>query len=202
MITVSNVKRIDKIPFEDYLKMDYLSHSSLKQMKNGIQKEFIRTDKVRLGSIVDDIMTNKSESVDFLNPLYPEALEISQNITKDFGHIIKSYKSQVSYVGDFYLGDLILTLKGRVDWLLEKRAIIDLKVTEIAKTAEDCIKIIEYMGYDNQLFIYKSFEGISRTFIMMHSRKTKKTFLIERKPSKLSEEWLAEKIELFGEIIF
>lgn len=197
MITYTNIKRFDNIPFEEYLKFEGYSHSFLKREHNGIVEPLTITDNITIGKLVDGILTDPS-SVDMSNPLYSVAKLIAYEVTKTFGALILNFESQISFTADVEYNGFIMPTTGRLDWGLEKHAVIDLKCTK-SKVAQ-IPALIEYMGYKNQLWHYCKMYGVDKAYLMFHSIPEKKTIIQFVDCSAPVNDFWANKIELFGRV--
>ena len=198
MIKYFTEQQTHNLQFEDYLKMQYHSHSSLKNDIGGFQKEFRMTDKIALGKQVDEILT--SGHPDINSPHYRKAMNIAKAIKEKFGDkLISSFKCQVSYFGYMESFGMRLKIKGRPDWIISGRAVLDLKVT--AESLKKVESLIDFMGYDNQLFNYRGLSGCRNLFLLFYSTKDEKAMLIDRtlKVGWNSENWWSEKIMMHGE---
>ncbi len=172
MITYSNVIRHENIPFEKYLKLGGFSHSFLKGQKNGISPYFNVTDKVRMGSLVDALLT-QDDRFDFSDPLAKDAMRIASQIKDTFGGMIANFKNQISYTATAQYGAFSLDVTGRLDWELPRFAVIDLKVTG-AKNDREFSAYIDHMGYKNQLWHYAKMAGLTKAYIMPYSTTSKR----------------------------
>jgi len=198
MITYSNTQRYENLPFEQYLKLDGYSHSFLKGQKNGITPYFKVTDKVRLGSLVDALLT-QDDRFDFSDPLAQKAISIARNIKDTFGGMIKLFKPQISYTSVASLGAFSLKVTGRLDWELPKHCIIDLKVTG-AKSDKEFATYIEHMGYKNQLWHYAKMGGFNKAYIVAYSTPAKKCLNVVSIPVGDRNEFWEQKILEFGSV--
>lgn len=197
MITYSNIKRFDNIPFEEYLKFDGYSHSFLKREHNGIVEPLTITDNITIGKLVDGILTDPS-SVDMSSHLYGVAKLIAHEVYKTFGSLIKNFESQISFTADVECNGFIMPTTGRLDWGLKNHAVIDLKCTK-SKVAQ-IPALIEYMGYKNQLWHYCKMYGVDRAYLMFHSIPEKKTIIQFVDCSMNTNDFWSNKIELFGRV--
>ena len=196
MITYSNIKRYENLDFEDYLKLKGLSHSYLKYELNGEKKPIEVTNNMILGSYVDSILTGESKSIDMLNPIYSAAKNIAVKIDKTFGSCISSLKSQISYTCEMEHLGYKITATGRLDYLLENNAVIDLKVTQSKKVYD----LIKYMGYTNQLWHYSKMANVQLAYIMIHSVPLKETFMISLDVTSNSNDFFESKILKLGSL--
>lgn len=194
MITISSVQQYLNVPFEDYQKLPGLSTSFLKSEKNGIKPEFIMTDKVRVGSLVDAILTEPAKA-DMGSELYPYAKKIAYKIKEDFGDMIPSFLAQVSYTGYLHYGEFNLPVRGRLDYAFPKFAVIDLKVTY----AKDIEALIKFMHYEEQMNLYCKFLGVTNAYLFVYCVPTGKCS-VHHIDCSVHSEWWAEKIINFGSV--
>lgn len=197
MITYSNIKRFDNIPFEEYLKFEGYSHSFLKREHNGIVEPLTITDNITIGKLVDGILTDPS-SVDMSNPLYGNAKLIAHEVSSTFGTLIKSFVPQISYTADVECNGFIMPTTGRLDWLLPNHAVIDLKCTKAKVSQLD--GLINFMGYNNQVWHYCKMSGVEKAYLMFHSIPDKKTIIRFIDCSANTNDFWGNKIELFGRV--
>ena len=173
-IEYSNIKKLPGVEFTDYLQIPGLSHSTLKRMKDGILPDFIPSNKVKIGKIVDDIRMGTG-FVDIKDELYPIARDIAEKIRVELGDkILGQLISQNSYHGAMETSGISIKIKGRPDWELGLRrvlAVIDLKVTfqKGIKRKEDLIPLIDFMGYDNQIWNYANLDGAQSKLLLIYS---------------------------------
>lgn len=172
MIEYSNIKRHDNIPFDEYLKLPGHSHSSLKNMVYGIYKPVVSTDNMRLGSLVDSILTDPA-SANMQDQLYSDAKDVAAKIKSEFGDLLFACDKQVSYTATASHGLFEMEVKGRLDFLLNDYAVIDLKITK----SKQFTTLINYMGYKNQLWHYARMAGVKNAYILIRSVPLKKTML-------------------------
>lgn len=198
MITYSDIKRYENVPFEQYRKLGGYSFSFLKREVAGVSPEFIASDKVKLGSLVDAILMQPDEA-DISSPLWNDAAKIASHIKSTFGTLIPSFKSQRSYTGIMSHAGLSLRVTGRTDWEIDQLAIVDLKVTS-ATSDRQFAALISHMGYDNQQWNYARLAGAKAAYLLPYSSVAKKPLSVVKLPitSDYNEFW-ASKILKFGE---
>ena len=184
MITCPTSIAIDDMPFQEYLKLEGYSHSFLKYQKNGIVEPKEVTANMQIGTLVDGILC-EPETVNMQHELYAPAKAIAYELQKKHGNLIKAFKKQVSYTATMQYNGFQLPVKGRLDFMLEKFAVIDLKVTW-SKNAKG---LINYMGYNNQLYGYCNMAGLSKGYILIYSVPTKEVNLIEIPVSGSNQFW-------------
>lgn len=194
MITASNIVRYDNLPFDEYLKLPGYSFSFLRRERSGFAEDMAPTDKIETGKLVEAIWCDPvSAKMD--SHLYQPAKAIAFALEQQFGDLLPHFKKQVSYTCLFTANGWSMPFRGRPDFELRKRAIIDLKVTSERKIAP----LIEYMQYWDQQFGYALAAGCPKRYIMIYSRPNKEATLIPKPmPSPAVNDWWAEKIERFG----
>ncbi len=191
-IQVLNIKRLEGVPFAAYKEFGaHFNYSFLKREKAGVTTELALTDKIMLGTLVDAILTESR--VDMLHPLFPHARKVASYIKANFGSLLPHLAKQVSYTGEMHYQGFVLPVKGRLDFELPKRMVIDLKVTSEANIRA----LIDYMGYADQQFGYYSLAQAPESYILAYSTKTKKAEVIKLEVTKFNSFW-AEKILRFG----
>lgn len=198
MITYSEIKRYENIPFDQYRKLGGYSFSFLKREIGGVSPEFIASDKVKLGSLVDAILMQPDEA-NITSPLWNDAVKIASHIRSSFGSLLPAFKSQRSYTGVMSHAGLSMRVTGRTDWEIDGMAVIDLKVTS-AKTDAQFKALITHMGYDNQQWNYARLADVKAAYLSPYSFVTKRPLSIVKLPitSDYNEFW-ASKILKFGE---
>jgi hypothetical protein len=195
-----NIVRYDDMPFDEYKKLGGRGFSNLKNSKDGIQKEFKMTDKILLGSIVDSIKTGTVSNEEYKSHLFKPASSIAKKLDESFGSIFPLLQKQVSFSCDLFYEGFVMPTQGRLDFLLKNRCVIDLKVNNSAKSMEDCLKVIEWMGYKKQVFHYSNLAEVSKKYIMMYSTVVSDTFLIPIVTGEDEEQWFINKVIEFGEV--
>src|SRR5574343_526038 len=178
MITYSEIKRYENIPFDQYRTLGGYSFSFLKREVNGVNPEFISSDKVKLGSLVDAILMQPDEA-NITSPLWNDAVKIASHIRSSFGTLLPAFKSQRSYTGIISHAGLSMRVTGRTDWEIDQLAVIDLKVTSAT---------------------YDRLAGAKAAYLLPYSSVAKKPLSIVKLPitSDYNEFW-ASKILKFGE---
>lgn len=160
---IHSIQQYLNLPFDEYLKLPGRSTSFLKNEKNGVSPVFIKTDKVRVGSLVDAILTSPKE-VDMRSELYPIARDIAAEIRLKFGDMFKQMIPQVSYTGIMAHSGISMPVKGRLDFLLPELAVIDLKVTYATNVPE----LIKFMKYAEQMHLYCGFAGVKKAYLIVY----------------------------------
>lgn len=194
MILHSAILKHPATDFDAYLSSPGLSHSFLKNQELGIAKQVQQSDKIMLGKLVDNILTDPS-NVDMLSPLYNIARSIASELRKNFPYI-EHFEKQVSYTGVATYNGFSIPVKGRLDYYRKDVAHIDLKITH-----EKNIKaLIAHMGYANQMWNYAKLSGSKNNYILIYSVPLKKAFVEPIDCSMDHSEWWADKILQFGTV--
>jgi hypothetical protein len=184
----SNKKIVYDLDFEAYLGIPAISNSKMK----GDGKEFKLTDKVLLGKEVDEILTNKNyKSSD------RKALQIVENIRAIFGPLLDLSKMQVSAfcTAEDENSGLSCYMKTRPDIYLPNIATIDLKVT--AEPLRNLNSLIEFMGYEEQCFMHRTFCSTPESYLLVYSSKDNKSVL--RQCTKDCTYWIEKALTIYGE---
>lgn len=190
-IICKNVQRIEAIGFDDYKRVERFNFSYLKRERAGIATELAMNDKIMLGSLVDAILTGGH--IDMSHSMYRHAKKIAAYIKSKFGALLPHLSKQVTYIGEMHYNGFMLPVKGRLDWELRKRMVIDLKVTSVA----DIPALIKHMQYEDQQFCYYSLAQTPEAYILAYSTKTGQAKVIPLTVTKFNEFW-ADKIIRFG----
>jgi len=194
-ITYTNIQRYDNLEFEEYLKLPGFSHSFLKHAKNGIKSDITVTDKMRVGSMVDAILTEPHKA-NMANPIYPYCKDIAFNVKEKFGTLIQHFQKQISYTATVQYNVFEMPTTGRLDFLLPGHAVIDLKITD----SKDIPALIEFMGYKNQGWHYCKLAGVNKFYLMVYCIPKKKTFLYEFDCSDGYNTFWANKVMEYGSV--
>ena len=180
--------------FGQYKELAGLSHSYLKREKFGVVDELEITDNIRVGSIVDGILTDP-KSVNYHDPLYFQCREIAHFIKEKFGYLINGFEKQVSYTAEIKHKGFKLFTTGRLDFLIPGHAVIDLKIT----ASKNIPQLVEYMGYPNQLWHYCRMAGVKKRYLIVYSKPLRQCFLYQLPDVTEMNEFWAGKILKFGE---
>lgn len=191
MINCSNIKRYDGLDFESYKLLPQYNFSFLRTQRSGIASPVRETDKIILGRLVDDVLTDGKP--DMLHKLYPSAKAIAAHLQQDFARILPHLKRQPSFTGELHYGGFMLPVKGRPDFDLPRMLTIDLKVS----SATNVQGVIEYMKYNDQQWLYAKLAQAKEAYLLTYIRPLKKSQL---KPVPLPDynEFWADKILKFG----
>ena len=206
MITYSNIQRFVDMPPQVYFALSeieqdkFFSHSFLKNEKQGFAQKIDPTEKMKLGSLVDKILTesDKITGEEINSKIFKPACVIASKIKKKFGDLIKNFEPQISYAGQADFKGIKLNVCGRLDWELPELAVIDLKITD-AKSDAEFLKIVKHFGYDNQMFNYCGLSSTKQAFLMPYSTKANACLSIVKFEYSISaNEFWQEKILLHG----
>lgn len=196
MLNYKDIIRYDNIPFEDYLKLPGFSHSFIRYQKNGIKVPVTVTENMRIGSIVDNILTEPKKA-NMADSLYPYCKKIAFSIKERFGSLIDVFEKQVSFTAEIKYGNFYMPTTGRLDFGLPMQAVIDLKVTKSRIKAVPAL--IDFMGYKNQGWHYCKMYGVDPFYLMVHSIPDDKTELYYYDMSGHNEFW-ANGVMQFGRV--
>lgn len=198
MIQFFNQVFHENLPVEDYFKLPGFSHSFVKYQQNGVVPYKELTDKMRLGSMVDRILT-EPDLIYYHDPLFQRARNIAIELQENYKSVFGSFKSQQSYSGTMCYQDFKLNVCGRVDWKLPVYAVIDLKCTS-AKTDKEFRTLIEFMGYKNQLFNYAGLAQVPKAYILPYSTAMNRCLSIVEVPVGGNNIFWQDAIFKFGRI--
>lgn len=200
MIHYSNIKRYDDVDFNSYLNYRGFSHSYLKSLSNvGVAREFVMSDKIMLGSLVDGILT-QPDKVDMSDKQYAVAKDIAAFIRAKFP-FIDHFDKQPSYTATMKMYDFEMPIKGRLDYLLKDKCVIDLKVTQTKCIVPgQATALIQHMGYNNQLWHYARLANVKDAYLIVHSVPARKTHLIKVDVSATINDFWANQILNHGRV--
>lgn len=196
MIEFTNLKRFESKDFGEYLKIKAYSNSFLKREQGGVSPEFIASDKVRLGSMVDEILT-EAEIVDMTSKFYPIAKTIAIDISNTFGYDYWNFlESQVAFTVDMSSFGVTMPMKGRLDKFGIGR-VFDLKITHLR--GSQLKTLIKYMGYDNQMWLYsKGLKCTEPAVLVFYSVPDRKVYYEFIDVSSDENQFFSDKLLLFG----
>ena len=196
MIEYRNIQRYDDLEFGKYLNLNGYSHSFLKREVGGVSPEFTETDKVRLGKLVDGILTDP-RSVDMKSNLYPAAKSIAYEIKTKFGTLIDKFEKQVSFSAELEFSGFVMPTTCRLDFGVPNFAVIDLKVTY----ATDVHALIKFMGYENQLWNYCKVYQVERQYILIYSVPLRRSFFLDLGELQKRNAFWENKVLKFGNVL-
>jgi hypothetical protein len=191
MITAKNIQCFQGLDFESYKLLPQYNFSFLKNEQAGVAKAVKVTDKMILGSLVDAIRTGGK--IDMAHKLYPHAKKIAAFLYNKFGSVLDAMQPQPSFTGELHYGQFKLPTKGRPDFLLPKKLIVDLKVMH----GRDVRGTINYMRYHDQLFGYAKLAQVDEAYILAYSIPLQ-TAVFEPVPVGPTNGFWIDKIIKFG----
>lgn len=157
---VSNTKYYYDQDFEEYIKMEGVSYSSLKG------EEIVPTEGMRLGTRVHHYM-NEAKHYDW------QDAEMVGNIARQLrayiGDAFRHLEKEVAFTSQFTHNGMQLAYKGRADMMKAGRIIIDLKVL-----GGPLPGAIERFGYDRQISGYCLATGCSLGLIVAWNKLQKR----------------------------
>lgn len=194
MIHYTNIIKHENLPFEEYLKLGGYSHSFLKRQRGGIAEELQMTDNIMLGKLVDAILTDTQADIN--HHLYPHAKKIAYELQRSFGNMLNLFEKQVSYTADIQFGNFYMPTTMRLDYLLPKHAVIDLKITQ----SKNVKQLIDFMGYENQVWHYSKGAQVKDAYILIYSVPLKRSFVVPIDVSKDTNAFWEDMIISFGKV--
>ena len=197
-MTYKNIVKYPNLTFDQYRSLGIgnsrHSHSSLKNMRDGIQIPFkLATAKMQIGTLVDEILTG---SADLTHPQYSVGKKIAHTLRTTWGNAFNNMEKQLSYTATIEHDGLELDVMGRPDYVLQGSAIVDLKVSQVS-TRDEAIRIADHFNYDNALWHYGMMAGAHSYYLLVYCAKSGRIEVIERKCLG-AEYWWADKVLLYG----
>lgn len=192
MINYSEIQKHEELGWDSYLSLPGYSYSFFKNERHGLARHVETTEAMARGTMVDNILTGGR--VDMASPLYIPARDIASKITGTFGSLITRFEKQISYSALCEYKGFKVRMRGRLDFLLTQRAVIDLKVTGV----KDVGSVIDFFGYKNQVWHYARMAQVPKAYLMIYSVPKRKTEIIEVDVRSNMNEFFAEKIIKFG----
>lgn len=187
-MNVLNRKIIGDIAQEDYFA---LPGQSFSMIKNAGKPPIEPTESMRLGTNVHEYLL-KPETYDHSNIAIVKPIALA--LKKSIGDVLIQYlKPEVAITAEFEYNGFLLPWKGRVDLLLQKRLVIDIKVGTY-----DIHKIKDYFEYPEQVSGYCA-GGEARAGLICHYHTKKKEVTIVNVPVGFN--WWHDKIVRYGIIL-
>lgn len=181
MITASNVRIFEGKDFSTYQQLPGRSYSSFKSFTGD------QTYKMKLGTALDTYLTDPANYDGFEYELIrPAAAMVRERIGPIWNHLQK----QLSVTADFNYGGFTMPYRGRPDFAIPGKIVIDLKFVEDSAA-------VDHFGYIYQQSGYCIAMGANTAFILEMSRKKKAARFI---PVKIVHDFWIEKVLQYGEI--
>jgi hypothetical protein len=179
---VTNTKYYHNLDFEDYLKMEGTSYSSIK----GFEGE--PTEGMKLGTRVHAYL-NEPKEYDWQQAdiVVPIATSLRTYLGEAFHHLDK----EVAFTSNFNHNGMRLKYKGRADMMKAGRIIVDLKIL-----AGPLPAAIDRFGYTRQISGYCLATGASVGLILAWNKLQKR---VEVKAIKPDENFWAFQCVRMGE---
>jgi len=159
---VINQKLIQTCHFDDYIKLPGYSYSGIRSQGAVFEAP---TAKMNLGTKVHKYLLEPREyeydDIEIVKPL-------AQAIAAKVGVLMKYALTEVVITADFCHEGFVMPYKGRIDFLIPNRLIIDFKVSEMPIQ-----KSVPYFGYDNQQSGYALGAKVPLALILSINPKTK-----------------------------
>lgn len=193
MIICANSNRLINLDFENYKLLPQYSFSFLKRERAGVAQPIKSTPKMQLGTLVDNILTDGP--VDMGHELFNAARAIAYKLAKEFSWALPHLDKQVSYTGELIYKDFKLPVKGRPDYELQKKLIIDGKVT----SGKNWLGAVNFLDYRSQQYNYAKLAGVTESYLMIYCKPTKEAIIHQLDITGSSSFW-EEKIIKFGSL--
>lgn len=159
---VKNLKLFPTCPFDEYLEMPGWSYSGIRSQGKIFEAP---TMKMNLGTKVHKFLLEPREydysEIDIVKPL-------AGALKAKVGPLMKYAKPELVVTADFIHNGFCMKYKGRIDFPVIPRIIIDFKVSEMPIQ-----KSVPYFGYDIQQSGYALACGCPLALIMSIHPKTK-----------------------------
>lgn len=183
---IFDIRIIEGVPFEDYLKLPGISYSTIKNNGTRIDPTF----KMKFGSLVDAYVyepnTYTGEHYELVRP-------IAERTVKVLGPLLKHGRRQLAVMCTMVYQGLYLYYKGRVD-LEAGGLVIDHKVSEM-----NVIAAINHFGYNHQLNGYAIPLGSKGGLIF--SINPKPPYVIQLQAIQNSVIWWQQQVLKYGKPI-
>lgn len=184
---VSNLQYYTDLDFNDYLKMEGFSYSSLKRHENGT--DIIPSQGMMLGTRVHNYILEPHKYDDVDRHI---VVPIASDLRKYLGAAINHLEKEVAFTAILEHQGMFLQYKGRADLIYKGKLIVDLKIL-----SGKLQYAIERFGYDKQLSGYALASGCKNALILSYN-KAKKRDNLESFMVKPNEDWWNYMIVKYG----
>lgn len=177
---VSNLTTYKDLPWQDYIKLPGLSFSGT--------KDFAITEptyKMKLGTALDQYLTEPHNYDGFEVDMIRKA---AVEVRKKLGTLWPKLYKQYSYTCTLSHGGFSLQHKGRTDFVIPGKILIDLKFVETS--------VASHFDYPSQLSGYSLSLGCPVAYILEMSRKNGARFI----PITIKPDFWIKQILLRGEV--
>lgn len=181
MITAENVQIFEAKDFSTYQKLPGRSYSSFKSFTGDV------TYKMKLGTALDTYLTDPANYDGFEYDIIRPAAAM---VREKMGPIWKHMQRQLSITADFKYKGFVMPYRGRPDFAIPGKIVIDLKFVED-------FAAVDHFGYNHQLSGYCIATGAPAAYIIEMSRKKKAARFI---PVPVVHSFWVEKILMFGKV--
>lgn len=179
------------MPFDEYLKIDAISYSTIKAKFNGGEVPQ-STQKMRIGTLVHQYLF-EPENYNHNNHYNKHVKIMAKEVKSILGAAFEGFECEVGVTADFIHDGFELNYKGRIDMVRIGKIVLDLKVSEV-----ELKNSVPYFGYDRQLSGYSLATGAKMQMIIRINPKTSK---IEFKTLPISEDWWNQQILRYGKVL-
>ena len=185
---VNNLHVYRDMPFDEYLKLDAISYSTIKSKFFGAD---ISTLKMRIGTLVHQYLF-EPEKYDHNNQHNKIIKIMALEVKSILGAAFDGFECEIGITAAFLHEGFELNYKGRIDMVRLGKIVLDLKVSEV-----ELKNSIPFFGYDKQLSGYSLATDAKMQMIIRINPKTNK---IEFKSLPISDDWWNQQILRFGKV--
>lgn len=172
-----------RLDMPEYLQLPGLSYSGIKNNGQAIET----TAAMGLGTLVHQYLGEPAK-YDHSNPLIKK---LAVEAKKAIGVLWKYAETEVAVTANFHHEGLTMPYKGRSDFMIPKKMIIDYKIIK-GKSVKDTIG---FFGYTEQLSGYAKGLDCPLAFIIAINSKTLNTEIINM---PIQTEWWDKQILKYG----
>lgn len=163
VVTITDIKYHPGLSFEQYQALPGFSYSTLK--KNGVPFAG-PTAKMGLGTAVHNYLL-EPHLFDHSNT---RAKKLAIELKKIIGTLLPFMEFEMSVTGSMEHQGFVMPWRGRIDALIRKKIVVDLKATEI-----DVRKGIDFFGYQHPMTGYMAGAQTTTGYIIGINTKTQVT---------------------------
>lgn len=188
---VNNVIIHRDMPFDDYLKLEGISYSTI-SAKWAAGANPAPTQKMQIGTLVHNYLLEPSKYI-HNNPHHKQIVIMAREVKSILGAAFDGFECEVGVTADFFHEGFTMAYKGRIDMVKLGRIVLDLKVSEVPLNQS-----VPYFGYDRQLSGYSLATDARLQMIIKINPKTNK---IEFKQLPISADWWQTQVLKYGKVL-
>lgn len=182
---VTNRQILTTCPFDEYLRLPGWSYSGIRG--EGVTRS-APSQKMQLGTAVGNYLATP-ELYNHDNPLVKPAAMAIKNVLGE--SLLRHLKPELAVTADFTFAGLKMAYKGRLDFSIPNRLVVELKVSQLANIRD----AIRYFGYNLQVNGYQAAIGAKTAVLISIHPGTLKTTVIQ---IPYEEEWWHIEIKKRG----